>query len=271
MKTAAAVLMLALAAPAAAQEWPALPAVPRFSRGAAADSAFSVPGAPLEAPDVSSYPLRGADVSMWQDAIDWDALGRAGLSFVFVKATEGAAKVDAGFSRNWAGAKKAGLRRGAYHYWDFCGSGAAQAAHVVAVLPRDDEDLPLTVDLEDSRPCRLPAREVFQKSFGVFLARVEKAYGKKPLLYVNSSIYERYLSGGGDHGLRLWISDPHHAAPAMPSGASWTFWQYSFRGALPGIGGAVDLDVFNGDAGALAELARPAAPAAPAAARLRRR
>lgn len=271
MTTAAAVLMLALAAPLAAQEWSALPAVPHFTRGAAADSTFSVPGVPLEAPEVGSYPLRGADVSMWQDAIDWDALGKAGLSFVFVKATEGARKVDPGFSRNWAGAKKAGLRRGAYHYWDFCGAGAAQAAHVIATVPRDDEALPLTVDLEDSRPCRLPSREAFQKSFAVFLARVEKAYGKKPLLYVNYSIYERYLSGGGDHGLRLWISDPHHAAPAMPEAAAWTFWQYSFRGTLPGIGTAVDLDVFNGGPEALAELARPTTPAAPAAKRRRRR
>lgn len=260
MTTAAAVLMVLLAAPAPAQEWSALPQVPHFSRGAAGWS-LAVPGVPLEAPDVSPYPLRGADVSMWQEAIDWDALGKAGLSFVFVKATEGARIVDAGFARNWAGARKAGLLRGAYHYWDFCGSGAAQAAHVVAVVPRDDEALPLTVDLEDSRPCRLPSREAFQKSFTVFLSRVEAFYGKKPLLYVNASIYERYLSGGGDHGLRLWISDPHHAAPAMPGSAAWTFWQYSFKGTLPGVGGPVDLDAFNGGAEALAALARPDAPA----------
>ena len=44
----------------------------------------------------------------------------------------------------------------------------------------------------------------------------------------------------------------------MPEGQSWTFWQYSWRGAVAGISAPeVDLNVFNGDAKALALLSQP--------------
>ena len=35
------------------------------------------------------YPVHGIDVSKWQGDIDWNEVKRAGVAFVFIKATEG--------------------------------------------------------------------------------------------------------------------------------------------------------------------------------------
>lgn len=264
MKAPLTALTLCLAAPLAAQEFAGVPGLAdslaslRFTQ-APPTAVASVPGKPVAeaAPDVSAYPVRGADVSTWQKEIDWDKLAGAGLSFVYIKATEGSGLVDDQFKRNWAGASRAGLLKGAYHFWDFCEGGNVQAANFIRTVPKEAGALPPTIDIEQSRGCRnMPSKQAFQKSLAVFLTKVEKAYGLKPVLYINASIYEKYLAGA-DHGLKLWISDPHDQAPRMPDNTSWEMWQYSFKGSLPGIGGAVDLDVFRGTPEMLAGLTQP--------------
>ncbi len=42
-----------------------------------------------------------------------------------------------------------------------------------------------------------------------------------------------------------WVSDVIFT-PARNSDARWNFWQFTWRGRIPGINGFVDLDVFNG-------------------------
>ena len=49
----------------------------------------------------------------------------------------------------------------------------------------------------------------------------------------------------------LWIAHWTTASqPAVPAGGwaanSWSFWQYSSSGTVPGITGAVNIDRFNG-------------------------
>src|SRR6202042_3461400 len=43
----------------------------------------------------------------------------------------------------------------------------------------------------------------------------------------------------------LWVAAYRNGSPPMPSGwGSWTFWQYSSRGSVPGITGNVDVSYF---------------------------
>ena len=44
---------------------------------------------PPDVPDTQDYPVQGADVSYYQGNIDWDVLESQGISFCFIKATEG--------------------------------------------------------------------------------------------------------------------------------------------------------------------------------------
>lgn len=222
-------------------------------------SAQSLPpaSAPLPAavPDVSAYPVRGMDVSHYEGVIDWDLVKTAGLSFVYIKATDGVDLVDEQFAANWRGAAKAGLARGAYHFYDFCKSGSAQAAHFTETVPADADTLPPTIDLEQSKECaKMPAKAAFRKSLAAFVAKVRAVYHREPVLYINASIYAQYLQGENDP-YKLWIADVKHAAPQIPGGPAWAFWQYGWHGKVPGIAnGEVDLDVFNGTPEMLAAL-----------------
>ena len=202
-------------------------------------------------PDVAAYSVRGFDISHYQHTVDWSLVKTAGQSFVYMKATEGVDGVDETFTANWAGAKSAGLRRGAYHFYNFCKPGAAQAAQFVKNVPADPDALPPTVDLEASGDCRkMPAKAAFRKSFKSFVAGLQAAYGKLPVIYVNTNIYAKYFEGEND-AYKIWIADIKHAAPAVPG---WTMWQYGWHGTVPGIAGDVDLDVFNGTPEMLAAL-----------------
>jgi lysozyme len=215
--------------------------------------------APVETaqtPDISSYPVHGLDVSHYENAIDWDKVKAQGLSFVFIKATEGGDYVDPDFQTNWQGAAKAGVSEGAYHFYDFCRNGSDQADNFIKTVPRTPGALPMVIDLEQSADCaQWPAKDAFLADLAAFVAKVKDAYGLTPILYINLGIYDRYLTDVSA-GYKLWIADPSHVAPDMPAGVGWDFWQYAWHGTVDGIGSEVDLDVFNGDARALSLLSQ---------------
>lgn len=196
-------------------------------------------------PDSSKYPIQGIDISHHQGAIDWQALKQEGkVQFVFMKATEGGDFKDTKFQYNWSAAKKVGIRRGAYHFYSFCKSGAEQAANFIASVPIDNKALPPVVDLEFLGSCkkRPPIREAI-KEIQVFLDLLEKRYGKRPTLYTTYAFYDIYLKQELTN-YDLWIRDTQKE-PLLEN-RPWTFWQFSNRGTRKGIKGNVDLNVFNG-------------------------
>lgn len=216
--------------------------------------------------DPGRYPVRGIDVSHHQDRIDWKEVKSAGISFAYLKATEGTDHVDAEFSRNWSESARAGVLRGAYHFYNLCLDGAEQAELFLRTVPADPGALPPAVDMERSRRCsRLPRVERARRQLAVFLARLRKAYGKRPVLYATLEVYETYLKEWGDPD-RLWMTSAS-GSPAFPEGQRWLFWQHSDRGRVEGVPWRVDLDVFNGTPEQLAALAQPEAGAAVAQAR----
>jgi lysozyme len=85
-------------------------------------------------PSAARFPIRGIDVSHHQGAIDWTAVKAARVEFAFIKASEGGDFRDREFARNWEAARKAGVVRGAYHFFTFCTPGLAQADNFVATI-----------------------------------------------------------------------------------------------------------------------------------------
>lgn len=202
--------------------------------------------APRVVPPIGEYPVRGFDISHHQEEIRWDQVKTGGYSFVFIKATEGTDFVDDHFAANWKGAASAGLSRGAYHFWNFCAQGASQADNFLKTVPVEAGAMAPTIDIEDSNSChKKPAKADFRKQLDEFIAKVEAAYGKMPILYVNGAIYRDYFDGD-KLKYPIWFAYPRDPAPKLPDGKNWTFWQYSFHGSVGGIDGDVDLDVFNG-------------------------
>jgi lysozyme len=202
----------------------------------------------------AARPARGIDVSRHQGEIDWARVAASGqVDFVYVKATEGRDWTDPAFARNWREAGKAGIRRGAYHFFTFRSSGAEQARHFIATVPKEPGALPPAVDLEfyGNSPRRPPVGE-FRRELETFLARLRDHYGTEPVVYTMHEFHRVYLK---DHPTpRLWMRE----VAGRPSGFArdrWLFWQYSAFGSVPGINGPVDQNLFRGTRAELDTLA----------------
>lgn len=197
----------------------------------------------------SAYPVHGIDLSRFQGAVDWRAARAAGVSFAFIKATEGTDNRDPAFRDYWEGARAAGVPRGAYHFFYFCAPAAEQAENFIATVPRERGALPPVVDLEWnplSPTCTYrPPPEVVRAEALRFMDALERHYGQRPLVYTDPAFWERnelWRLAGEEVWLRATAEHPSEAYRVT----GWTFWQYSGTGLVPGIGAEVDLNAFGG-------------------------
>jgi lysozyme len=195
--------------------------------------------------------LQGVDVSHYQPTVDWDAV-KATASFVFIKATDSTNGVDPRFSSHWSGAKKAGIPRGAYHFFHPKRDVKAQVANFVKHVSPDPGELPVVVDVEEFKDEYLNSDcETLAGLVKEFTQGVEKALGYKPIIYTNHETWKTSFCGH-PHFLDypLWLAQytaAHPTEPKMPEGwKQWHFWQYTESGKVQGIPGQVDQSYFNG-------------------------
>ena len=193
------------------------------------------------------HPVHGIDISRWQGNIDWGQVRRSGVSFAFLKATEGADHADPEFRGYWRQAGNAGLPRGAYHYYYFCRSGAEQAAWFIRNVPRERNSLPPVLDLEwtHSRTCpRRPDPAEIRREAMNFMSILQQYYGQRPVIYTTVDFYRdnNLASWNEEFWLRSVAGHPRIVYP----GKRWTFWQYTGTGIVPGITGDVDINAFAG-------------------------
>jgi lysozyme len=222
---------------------------------------------PLE--QCASQTVEGIDVFDGQGVIDWPAVAGSGVAFAMIKATQGTYDVQATFASNWVAARGAGLRRGAYHFFDPTEDGSAQAQRFLAAVgPLQADDLPPMLDLEcpDGDPDCLGTDAAGSAPASVITGRmwdwihaVEAATAAKPIVYTFADYFAS--SGVDPAGLDaypLFLAQPAAASSAPRACVTvpgpWSqaaMWQYSWSGAVPGIDGPVDRDRFLGS---LAEL-----------------
>ncbi|MEO0913007.1 MAG: GH25 family lysozyme, partial [Pseudomonadota bacterium] len=189
------------------------------------------------------------DVSRWQGEVDWRQVREAGIAFAFIKATEGGDHLDPLFDAHRAGAKRAGVRHGAYHYFYFCRPAVEQARWFIRNVPRDRRALPHVLDMEwnhRSPTCRVrPEGARVRAEARRFLDILERHYGQRPIVYTTVDFY-RDTGIGRLEGTRVWLrSVADHPSVTYP-GARWTFWQYTGTGLVPGVETPVDINVFAG-------------------------
>jgi lysozyme len=196
-------------------------------------------------PDKARFPIRDVDVSRFQQKIDWQTLRNEEIRFVFIKATEGGDHRDPAFLENWNQSKQAGLTRGAYHFFTFCRAGKEQARNFIETVPVEAEALPPVIDLEFGGNCSARSeRKILLKELDDFIIEIKRVYRRQSILYVEHKSYDAYVKGEFERS-NLWIQD-RFFYPELCDGRKWTFWQYSSRGRLQGVGNYVDLNVFNG-------------------------
>ena len=192
------------------------------------------------------YEVHGLDVSRHQGNIDWDTLvanidENAPLNFVFMKATEGGDFNDINFKANFESAKKVNLIRGAYHFFSPHTSAQAQAKHYIKQVKLQKGDLPPVLDVE---VLGRHTKSSISDSVLVWLDIVEKHYKVKPILYTSFKFKNRYLNDIKFNVYPFWIA--HYYVGKLRYTGTWSFWQHTDIGRVPGINKDVDLNVFNG-------------------------
>lgn len=198
-------------------------------------------------PSKARYPVRGVDASHYQGEIDFQIIAQQGITFAFLKATEGSGTLDDCFAENWKNARAAGLYVGAYHFFSFDSAAETQADNYCSVVPADENALPPVIDLEFYRSENLPPENEVRDNLRILLGRLQEAYDKKPIIYTTKACWERYLKEM-DLDYTLWIRSIF-TAPSDKLSPDWTFWQYNPRGMLDGYSGGevlIDLNIFRG-------------------------
>lgn len=198
--------------------------------------------------------LPGIDVSRWQGTIDYAKVKASGMRFVVAKATEGIGYLDSAWATNRGGAAAAGLAVTGYHFarpdlnpTDPVG----EADWFVSQLGLTPGMLVPALDIERAGSMTVAARQAWVEAW---LAEVYAKTGVRPMIYTSPSFWKTYLGDTrqfADEGYTvLWVAHWFVNSPTTPAsnwgGRGWTFWQYDDCGTVPGIGGCVDMDLFNG-------------------------
>ncbi|MBF6464873.1 glycoside hydrolase family 25 protein [Nocardia beijingensis] len=229
-------------------------------RRAAALSLIALSGILATALPATAAPT-GPDVSSWQHTdgslIDWFAVKRAGHNFAMVKATEGLNYINPYFVPDSLLMRAAGLARGTYHYARPNLPPEPQAAIYAAVALGQNGplDLPPVLDLENTGGLGPAALIDWTRRY---LNTVEALTGRVPILYTYPNFWHTAMADTTEFAdYPLWIADYRgNAQPEVPGGwSTWTFWQTTDSGTIPGIAGRVDLNVYSGAQGDFARFA----------------
>lgn len=187
----------------------------------------------------------GIDVSGWQEEIDFAKVKNAGISFVYIKSSEGKNTVDKYFRRNYENAKANGLKIGFYHYVRARNVEDAllEAKHFANTIAGTVPDCKLAMDFENFG--NLSKNEINNISI-VFLEKVEELTKKKMIIYSNTWSARNIFSQELADKYPLWVAQYYVDEPS--NNGKWNSWegfQYTDKGKVPGINGYVDRDKFT--------------------------
>ncbi|KAJ6478776.1 glycoside hydrolase family 25 protein [Mycena vitilis] len=199
---------------------------------------------------------QGIDISHFQATVDWATVKANGVSFAYIKATEGTSFQDPSFSSKYSGATTAGLIRGAYHFaHPDSSTGAAQANYFLAHgggWSADGITLPGALDIEynpSGAECYGVGAAAMVTWISDFSSTYHAATTRYPVIYSTTDWWTTCTGNSAAFAANnpLWIARYSSTIGTLPAGWSFaTFWQYADSGPNPG-----DQDLFNGDAAGL--------------------
>lgn len=188
----------------------------------------------------------GIDVSEYQGKIRWSYVDtiedKYPLRYVFIRATVGNDRVDSQFEKNWIGAKKNKMIRGAYHYYRPNENSLEQAELFIKTVKLKKGDLPPVLDIE-----KLPKEQSIERlKIGLrrWLKAVELHYGVRPIIYTGEKYYDDFLKEEFSDYL-FWIANYNFYREEIQD--DWLFWQFTEKATVPGIDCKVDINIYNGD------------------------
>ena len=173
------------------------------------------------------------------------------IGFSFIKATEGLARVDRQFKRNWRQAELANVPRGAYHFFLPNKSGKAQAKNFMNTVKLKAGDLPPVLDIEQMPDGQ--SMDSLKSGLQRWLDKVEGHYGMKPIIYSGESFYNDFLEEEFA-SYNLWIANYSFFEDELQP--EWLFWQFTDKAVINGVEGNVDVNIYNGSMAGLKSLTK---------------
>mgnify|MGYP002537229256 FL=1 len=221
----------------------------RFENGVLIDS----DNGDIDAQSITDDPLpngavaRGIDVSNYQGTVDWNKVKAAGIDFAILKVGPVYGNPDDSFERNAAECERLGIPYGVYYY-SYARSvkdANKEADRTLAWLGGHHPSLPVYYDLEDSYILQDPdfSKDKLTQIAQAFCNRME-AVGFKSGIYANLNWLNNYLNSPSLSGYDHWVAQYNWRCDYA---GSYSFWQYSSSGNVPGVNGRCDMNYcFNG-------------------------
>lgn len=185
----------------------------------------------------------GIDIYRYQTVTDWSAVTRHGVSFVYVKGTDGGRVAQQRADGQVKGAQDAGLPVGLYHYAQLSPKPEIQADVFTAeILRLGATGLPPALDLEDPHKPGAAAWDFAHR----FLTRLRTNGFQKVTLYANTSMLAGIQADTlGVPNTLIWAAaygpNDGQRHPLAYRGRV-DIHQFTSEGTIPGITGRVDLN-----------------------------
>ncbi|SHF68710.1 glycoside hydrolase family 25 protein [Dysgonomonas macrotermitis] len=206
----------------------------------------------------TKYSVRGIDISHHNPILNWIEVKNEGVSFAYIKATEGITHDDRNYPYNYKLAKENGVRIGSYHFYNFGVSGREQAKHFIKVATCEPGDLLPAIDVEHSPANPYSKDTLFVRSVIKELKILENElyeyYGHHPIIYTNLDCYKLYINKQFPDN-PIWISSLNKEPGDDIE--NWVIWQFSHKGELTSLDGDVDLNYFRYTIDRISEICLP--------------
>lgn len=201
--------------------------------------------------------VKGIDVARYEPIIDWYKVQQAGYKFTFIKVSQSDYN-DPRFSQHWYNARRDGMPRGGYHFYDpRYVEPKKQAEKFFDSLDGDLGELPFVIDIERFTSGRYHGSKYWYD----YLERLNYLSGNHPVLiytayyYWNGNVYKQPSVNDVQYfaNYDLWVANYDVSQPLVPAlWPTWKFWQYSEKEMIDGIYDELgritrcDADIFNG-------------------------
>lgn len=213
--------------------------------------------------------IYGIDISKYQSNVIWnelyvnvDSLGNyqfppstsfsSPISFIFVRATQGATDVDPNFESHFDNARNIAFTCGAYHVFSSLSSPYEQARNFINTVKLEKGNLPPVLDIERNVVEAIPPDTLY-KRMQIWLDIIEKHYSCRPIIYIGDHVKAKYFSNALFMKYHFWIA--RYSDEEKLQTDKWMFWQFTESGRLGG-NKPMDVNLFNGSYAELVDYIR---------------
>lgn len=194
--------------------------------------------------------LAGIDVSSYQQDIDWKMVKDAGVDFAMIRVgyrgyVSGKLDLDDYFLKNMEGAINAGIPVGVYFFSQALNEDEAieEAEYVLNWIKGYDIHYPVVFDWEE-----IPAdartddmNMLMLTSCALAFCKTIEDAGYTPAVYFNQVYGYQQLNLPSLKDYVFWLAE-YEDTPSFHF--DFQMWQYTNQGTVPGIPGAVDLNIY---------------------------